>query len=183
VLQGDSAPAGTCLSDDFLKSMRLLGRLGLSYDLCMSPVELKNAVKLAELTPDTRYVLDHCGNADPRAFLPADQRDKASHDAEAWKRDMDALARRANVICKISGIVAGAPEKWTPGDLKPIVDHCLDTFGPDRVVFGGDWPVCLKRARLIEWVDALKQIVARRPESERIKLWSANAMKFYSISA
>jgi predicted TIM-barrel fold metal-dependent hydrolase len=181
VLQSDSTPNGTWLTDDFVKGIRLLGKLGLSFDLCMRPAELSDGAKLADRAPDTRFVLDHCGNADARAFLLKAAQDKPSHDASAWKRDMEALARRSNVICKISGIVAGAPEKWSPDHLTPIVDHCLDTFGPDRVVFGGDWPVCLKRARLMEWIDALKQITSKRPQSERNKLWFVNAKKFYGV--
>jgi predicted TIM-barrel fold metal-dependent hydrolase len=95
---------------------------------------------------------------------------------------MDALARRPNLICKISGIVARAPEKWGPEHLAPIVNHCLDAFGPDRVVFGGDWPVCLVRCPLMQWVDALEQITASRPAVDRRKLWSENARKYYALT-
>ena len=71
-----------------------------------------------------------------------------SHDPEAWKKDIAQLAKRKNLICKISGIVARVSKQWTAEDLAPIVNHCLDSFGPDRVVFGGDWPVCPKGATL-----------------------------------
>jgi predicted TIM-barrel fold metal-dependent hydrolase len=181
VLQGGSTPPGACLADGFVKGVRLLGKLNLSFDLCMRPAELLDGAKLAGLAPDIRFVLDHCGNADPKAFMPAAAGPAPAHDATAWKRDMEALAKRPNVICKISGIVARAPEKWGPEHLAPIVNHCLDTFGPDRVVFGGDWPVCLVRASWMQWRDALKQIVASRPAPEQEKLWSANARKFYAI--
>jgi predicted TIM-barrel fold metal-dependent hydrolase len=155
----------------------------LSFDLCLPPTLLADGGRLADLAPDTRFVVDHCGNADVKAFVPQSGGEKPLHDPDMWKHNMESLAKRKNVICKISGIVASAPEKWSPQQLAPIVNHCLDVFGPDRVVFGGDWPVCLKRAKLAEWVDALKQIVASRPQAERDKLWWENAKKFYAIQA
>ena len=80
------------------------------------------------------------------------QTSKLDHDADAWRRDMERLAAQKNVICKISGIVARVPKQWSADDLAPIVNHCLDTFGPERVVFGSDWPVCLNGAPLRDWV-------------------------------
>ena len=67
-------------------------------------------------------------------------------------------------------------------DLAPVVNHCLDAFGPDRVFFVGDWPVCLLGSPLLDWVDALKQIVSSRPVSEQRKLWSSNAIRFYDLN-
>ncbi len=181
VLHG-SQPAGTCLADSFIRDIRLLGKHGLSFDLCLRVPELRDGLKLAELAPDTRLILDHCGNADPKAFMPKPPPGvEIGHDANAWKRDMEALAKRPNILCKISGIVARCPEQWSAEQLAPVVYHCLDTFGPDRVIFGGDWPVCLVRATLVQWIDALKQIVASRPIAEQRKLWSQNAVRYYSL--
>jgi L-fuconolactonase len=179
VIHNERSPAGYCLREEFVLGIRTLGKHGLSFDLCMRPGELKDGLKLSELCPDTRFVLDHCGNADPKAF--AANRDKTSHDPEQWKRDIEALAGRPNVICKISGIVARAPKGWTAKDLAPVVNHCLDAFGPDRVVFGGDWPVCLLGAPLKDWITALHEIIAERPAAEQRKLWSQNAIKFYGL--
>jgi predicted TIM-barrel fold metal-dependent hydrolase len=181
VLHVPSTLAGLCLKDEFVKGVRELGKIGMSFDLCMRPTELRDGAKLCELAPDTRFILDHCGNADAKAFGPGLGGEKPWHEAEPWKRDMELLAKRPNLICKISGIVARAPEKWTTAHLAPIVNHCLDTFGPDRVVFGGDWPVCLVRATLAQWVDALKEIIAKRPAEEQLKLWSENAKKYYAL--
>ena len=94
---------------------------------------------------------------------------------------MEQFAKQKNVICKISGIVAGVPEKWSAEDLSPIVNHCLDVFGPDRVVFGGDWPVCLRGASYRQWVLALREIVASRPLADQRKLWHDNAVRFYGL--
>ncbi len=185
VLHG-ATPRGHCLSQQFVRSMRLLGDLNLSFDLCMRAGELDDAVKLVDQCPDTQFIVDHCGNADPRAFLPARLRGntKESRARDSWRKAMDGLGRQRHVVCKISGIVARAPQpNWSAEDLAPIVNHCLDTFGPDRVVFGSDWPVCRVGAELAEWVRALKEIVHQRPLAERTKLFSANAQRLYRLQA
>ncbi|REJ88148.1 MAG: amidohydrolase [Planctomycetota bacterium] len=182
VLHNDDIPPQTCLKEEFVDGVQFLGEQGLSFDLCMRPGELRDGLKLTELCPDTRFIVDHCGNADPKAFgRLRDGAEEAWHDADEWKRDMQSLADRPNVICKISGIVARAPEDWTADDLAPIVNHCLDAFGPKRVVFGGDWPVCLLGAPLKNWIGALSEIIAERPEAEQRLLWSENAIREYSL--
>ncbi|MBK8036948.1 MAG: amidohydrolase family protein [Verrucomicrobiaceae bacterium] len=184
VLHGGSTPAGYCLSADFIRGVRTLGRHGLNFELTMRPTELQDAAKLIQECPDTRFVLDHCGNGDPKAFNPKlGPGLKRSCNADAWKRGIDAVAAsRAEVMCKISGIVAFVPPgQWHAEDLAPVVNHCLDTFGPDRVFFGGDWPVCLLGSPVRGWVDALKQIISSRPTSEQRKLWSGNAIRFYDL--
>ena len=71
--------------------------------------------------------------------------------------------------------------EWSADDLAPIVNHCLDAFGPERVIFGSDWPVCLNGAPLKEWVASLKTIIAARPASEQRKLLRDNAVRFYGL--
>ncbi len=184
VLHGDSTPAGFCLSPEFVRGVRTLGKHGLNFELTMRPTELQDGAKLIKECPDTRFVLDHCGNGDPKPFNPKlGPGLKRSCTADEWKRGIDAVAAsRTDVMCKISGIVAFVPPgKWHAEDLAPVVNHCLDTFGPDRVFFGGDWPVCLLGSPVRGWVDALKQIVSSRPASEQRKLWSGNAVKFYAL--
>jgi L-fuconolactonase len=170
VLHGD-APAGYCLGKEFLRGMRLLGERGLSFDLCMRHAELPDAAKLIDACPDTRFILDHCGN-------PVVQ----TRDRGRWEKDIAAVARRKNVVGKVSGVVAAArPGKWTADDLAPIVRHTLDVFGPDRVMFGGDWPVCTLTATFRQWVTALKEIVADRKAEEQRKLFHDNAVRFYAL--
>lgn len=183
VLQGSETKPGYCLQPEFVRGIRRLGDVGMCFDLCMSPGELPDGHKLASLCPETRFVLDHCGNADPKAFRKGSANgDKPpGHDPNAWKRDVAKLAELSNVICKISGIVASAPKDWTPSDLAPIVNHCFDSFGPDRVIFGGDWPVCLLGAPYRRWVEALRTIVSERRLEDRRKLWSENAEQFFGL--
>lgn len=184
VLHGGATPAGYCLSKDFVRGVQTLGSHGLNFELTMRPTELMDGVRLIQQCPDTRFVLDHCGNGDPKAFNPKlAPGQKRSCTADEWKRGIDAVAAQPGVMCKISGIVAFVPQgQWHAEDLAPVVNHCLDAFGPDRVFFGGDWPVCLLGSSVRGWVDALKQIVASRPGHEQRKLWSGNAIRFYKLS-
>jgi predicted TIM-barrel fold metal-dependent hydrolase len=171
VLHVPGTPRGYCLERPFVAGIRRLGEQGWSFDLCMRSGELADAVKLVDQCPDTRFVLDHCGNASVLA-----------DDLNQWRRDIAALAQRTNVIGKVSGIIAsGAGGKWTIDNLAPIINHTLDEFGPERVVFGGDWPVCTLAASFREWVEALRTIIANRPSAEQRKLFHDNAVRFYGL--
>jgi predicted TIM-barrel fold metal-dependent hydrolase len=172
VIHVDSTPAGYCLQKEFIKGVRLLGDLGLSYDICIRPGELADAAKLVDECPGTRFILDHCGNG------PVQTKDRTQ-----WKNDMELLGKKKNIVSKVSGIVASAEKgKWTPADLAPVVNHTIDCFGWDRVMFGGDWPVCTLAATYKQWVEALKEIIKDRKEEERKKLFHDNAAKFYGLS-
>jgi predicted TIM-barrel fold metal-dependent hydrolase len=168
-----------------IRNLHLLGDLGMRFDLNVSPPSLAEAAQLVSECPDTRFVLDHCGNADPVAFFPTGRTlpRPAQHSAEQWKKGISRLAAKNNVICKISGIVSRVPKTpLTAEDLAPIINHCLDVFGPDRVVFAGDWPVCLLGMSLRGWVTVLKDVVAQRPQEEQRKLFHDNAVIFYALA-
>ncbi|HAY82539.1 MAG TPA: amidohydrolase [Planctomycetaceae bacterium] len=182
VLHDPDKPQGLCLQPQFVKSMQLLGDMNMSFDLCMRPMELDDGWKLAKQCPDTRFIVDHCGNADPKAFLKQDSDKEPWHTVDAWKRSVDRLAGLDNVTMKISGIIARAPEGWSAEHLAPIIDFCLLQFGPDRVVFGGDWPVCLLGGPYAQWVGALKEVIASRPLADQRKLLSGNAERLYRLS-
>lgn len=183
VLHGDSTPPGFCLGKEFVRGVQTLAKHGMNFEITIRPNELKDAAKLIKECPDTHFVLDHCGNGDPKAFNPKlAPKEERKCSADEWKRGIDAVAAQRVVMCKISGIVAFVPPgQWHAEDLAPVVNHCLDAFGPDRVFFGGDWPVCLLGSPVRGWIDALKQIISSRPEHEQRKLWSANALSFYKL--
>ncbi len=171
VLHSAATRPGHCLAPAFMRGVALLGDLNLSFDLCMRPADLGDAVRLVEATPNTRFILDHCGNGPVQAM-----------DRMQWQRDMDRLGRLRNVVCKVSGIIVQARERWTADDLAPVINHTLAAFGPDRVMFAGDWPVCTTRATYRQWVDALKAIVRNRSAEDQRKLFHDNATRFYGLN-
>ncbi len=174
VLHDPDRPQGMCLAPTFVDNVTLLGELGRSFDLCMRSGEIGDGAKLAEKCPKTKFIVDHCGNMDV-----------TSTDAAARKKWMDGMKAAAalpNTVCKISGIVVTAKKgDWKPADLAPNIEFCLETFGEDRVFFGGDWPVCTLKASYAQWVNALKEIVKARTPAFRKKLFHDNAVKFYGL--
>jgi len=173
VLHVPERPKGYCLRPAFVDHIQLLGELGLTFDVCIRAAELPDAGKLIDLCPRTRFILDHCGRADAH-FSDAD--------FARWKRDLAAVARRRNVICKISGIIQTCRPREDKGKaLAPIVEHALRAFGPNRVIFASDWPVTNLNASFREWVEAVRWIVRNRPGAEQRKLFHDNAVRFYGL--
>lgn len=173
VLHGDGTPAGYCLDSQFVKSVQLLGELGMSFDLCMRSGELLDGDKLVAQCPKTRFIVDHCGNM---SVQETDDKKRG-----VWLDGMKALAQRDNVVCKVSGIVVTAKEDWKPADLEPNIRDTISIFGKDRVMFAGDWPVCTLRASFRQWVEALKWIVRDIPIADQKQLFHDNAVRFYAL--
>lgn len=171
VLHTPATPPGYMIERPFVRGIRLLGEVGWHFELCLRPAELADAAKLVDLCPDTRFVLDHCGNASV-----------LEENLDPWRRDLARLAERDRVAAKISGIIASGTEgRWSIDNLAPIINHTLDCFGPDRVVFGSDWPVCTLAASLREWVESLRIIVANRSTADQRKLFAENARRLYRL--
>lgn len=169
-LHGGMTPRGHCVRESYIRGIRLLGELGLSFDLCMRHAELEDAIRLVDACRQTKFVLDHCGNPNVQA-----------KDQTQWRRDIANLARRDHVVCKVSGITSSAAENWQVEQLAPFVTHVLDNFGPNRVMFGSDWPVCTRRANFARWTRALQQIVSNRPADQQRKLFHDNAARFFGV--
>ena len=185
MLHVPSAARGACVEPRFVEGMHLLGSMGKCFDLCMRPSELGDAVALVEQCPDTLFIVDHCGNADPQVVsgdVESDLENPFSHDRQQCMDDMQALGAHANVVCKLSGIVARAPQGWTAETLAPTVEHCIASFGADGAVFGGDWPVCTLGAPLGEWVAALRQIVKGHSEEDQRRILHDNAVRLYGLA-
>lgn len=175
ILHDPDRPKGLCLQPRFVDNIRRLGDLTVNFDLCMRPAEISDGAKLAKQCPETRFVVDHCGNLSIRNMDNALQK--------KWQDGIRAAADQENVFIKISGIVASAKKgEWSPDDLAPTINYCLDTFGEDRCVFGGDWPVCLLGASYREWVTALKEIVSDRSIDFQRKLFYDNAVHIYRLT-
>jgi len=165
-----------------IERVRFLGKVNLSLDLIVPPSWFPNLAKLMRSCPDTRFQMDHCGNADPRAFFKDETFGKPDHDRDEWITGMRDIARGNHVVCKISGLVSrstGYP--LSVQNIAPAIDQCFDIFGSDRVVFASDWPWCLKGMQLSSWVSLLKDIVKDRPTEDQKKLFHKNAIRHYKI--
>jgi predicted TIM-barrel fold metal-dependent hydrolase len=155
----------------FRQNIKRIAGSGLTFDLCVLPRQMKQAIALVDLAPDVQFVLDHCGVPDIRA------------DAEhPWREQIAEMARRPNIVAKISGVVAYAdPGTWTVETIRPYVEHTIASFGWDRVVWGSDWPVCTLGGGLATWVAATHALLAGASVDERTKLLSANAKQLWRI--
>ena len=174
-------PDGASGNEAFVRGIRALGSANMSFDLLTGPSQLEDAAKLADACPETPFILDHCGGGGAYLFRKNTDRDPAAQ-RDQWKRGIEQLAKRSNVVCKISGVADGAlPGNATAEDCAPVVNFCLDQFGPDRVLFGTNWPVCLKGTTIRHWVDALNQIVASRPQAQKQKLFRDNCVRVYRM--
>lgn len=166
-----------------VKNIQLLGRLNMHFEFSVPTKWLSSVTRLRAMCPDTAFAVNHCGNIDPRVFFKKEElHDAPDHDLKEWEKNMRSLASAANTICKISGVITRAPGyKLTAENLAPSVNLCLDIFGPDRVVFASDWPVCLKSMEIRNWVGILKTIVGKRSHEQQKKLFHDNAIRFYKL--
>ncbi len=165
-----TSPDELSQSSHFAENLRLLSGKSLPFDLGLLARQLPIGRELIVKCPDTQFVLNHCGVPDvaDKAFDP-------------WRGDMRRIAELPNVVAKISGIVAYAGPDWTVHDLRPFVEHTIECFGWDRVVFGSDYPVLTLTANLTRWVKALKEIVSGASEDEQAKLFHRNAERVYRV--
>ena len=167
----DEADPEFCLAPRYVEGTRLLGELGLSADLCCNFRQLGPSVELVRRCPGTEFVLDHIAKPNVRGGV-----------MEPWAGQMRELADLPNVVCKISGVATEADhESWAVDDLRRYVEVALDAFGPNRVMFGSDWPVVTLASTYRRWVETLDEIVARWSEGDRRKLWLGNANRFYRL--
>jgi L-fucono-1,5-lactonase len=157
--------------DDVVRGVGAVGRAGLVYDLLVRPRELPAALGLARRLPDVRFVIDHV--AKPPIAAGA---------REPWASLIDPFGELPNVACKVSGMVTEADwSSWTPADLQPYVDHVVDVFGPDRLLFGSDWPVCLLAATYEEVFATARQVVKRLSQDERDAIFGGTAAAIYRL--
>jgi L-fuconolactonase len=156
----------------FIKNVAALGEYDLSFDICVLARQLPIAIEMTSKCPSTTFILDHCGV--PRV---------KERDLDPWRAHISEIAKAPNVACKVSGLVAYAdPKNWTTADLQPFIEHVIENFGWDRVLFGSDWPVCTLSASFAQWLDALKSITKPAGELNQRKLFHDNAIRVYRLS-
>jgi predicted TIM-barrel fold metal-dependent hydrolase len=164
-------PDDTSRSMKFVENVRKLGKLNLTFDLCFLGKQLPVAIELARKCPDVRLILDHCG-------VP----DIASGQLDPWRQHIRELSTLPNVACKISGVPTYCkPGEATPATLRPWVIHCIESFGVDRLVWGGDWPVVLINSSLPDWIDMTRQLLVSMSDSEQRKILHDNAVRIYRV--
>ncbi|RYE82506.1 MAG: amidohydrolase [Hyphomicrobiales bacterium] len=154
----------------FIENLKRLPAHRMTFDICLKSHELTVAEKLIPAAPEVQFVLDHCGN--PKI---------GDGEWDSWVRHIDAIAAYPNVVCKVSGILANVKGNWTVDQVRPYVEHVIDRFGWDRVVWGSDHPVVTLFADLTRWVHATREIIAGCSAEEQAKLLHRNAERIYRL--
>lgn len=160
-----------CLRPDFIAGVRMLREFDLSFDICIDHRHMANILKFVDAVGDLPMILDHIGKPSIR-----------ENKREPWMSQIRELARRPNIVCKISGVATEAKPDWTPDDLKPFLDTAFDAFGFDRVMFGGDWPVTLQAIQPARWIALLDERLAGVNASDQRKFWRDNAARVYRLA-
>jgi L-fuconolactonase len=159
------------LREDVLLGLRALANADLPYDLLVRPPQLPAAVELSRRLPGLRLVLDHAGK--PQL---------TSGDLEGWSRDVIALARSEHVVCKVSGLITEADhQRWSLADIRPAWEVVLDAFGPRRLLFGSDWPVCLLAASWERWAATIAELIAPLSPDEADAVLRSTATATYRL--
>lgn len=159
------------LRADFCRGIERLAGSGLVYDVLVYPRQLPAAVEFAGRFPEQPMVLDHLAKPEVRA-----------NRREPWQEHMRALAAHENVAVKLSGLATEADWKaWTPEVLAPYLDAVLAAFGPERVLFGSDWPVCLLATGYARWHAVLRDWSEALSQPERAALFGGNAARIYGL--
>jgi L-fuconolactonase len=168
--QGEEDP-NWLVRPEVVRGVLAVADAGLAYDILVLPPQHDAAIALADAVPDARLVLDHAGK-------PA----IAAGGYEPWARFLTALAARQNVYCKLSGLVTEADwAQWTVDDLRRYASHVLESFGPERVLFGSDWPVCELAATYDEVLAAAREFTSGLSASERDEVFAGTARRAYRI--
>jgi predicted TIM-barrel fold metal-dependent hydrolase len=154
----------------FADNLRLLPQHDLTFDLCLRANQLHLGVALAQRVPEVTFILDHCGNPDINGI-----------GLDPWRQSLREVAVLPNVMGKVSGIVNHCDPDWTPETLRPYVEHVVDSFGWDRVVWGSDHPVVTLTGSLTRWVEAAREIVSGESTENQEKLFYRNAERIYRL--
>ena len=164
------------LRGDVQWAYRAVMDAGLAFDALGFPPHLDNFLTIFERHPELRVVIDHCMK--PRI---RDHREDPAGAFDHWAERMSRFADETGAFCKLSGLVTEANEDWTVEDLRPFTDHVLSAFGPERVMWGSDWPVCQRRASYDAWCEAADALTAHLDEAAREAVFGGTAARFYRL--
>ena len=171
VIQGEPDDA-FILRSDFNDGIKLLEDTGLIYDILIFERHLPATIEFVDRHPNQQFVLDHIA----KPVIKSDRFD------ENWRLNIIELARRENVACKLSGMVTEVRDNdWNDALLAPYFETALNAFGPERLLFGSDWPVCLLRSEYSQWVECLERALSAFSADEQAAIWGRNAQRLYGI--
>ncbi len=157
--------------EDFRRGIGVLKKFGLVYDILIYEKQLPAAIELVDKFPKQVFVLDHAAKAKIREKV-----------ISPWRERMKELAKRENVYCKLSGMATEADHGgWEPADLRPYVDVAMEAFGPKRLMFGSDWPVCLLAVTYQRWVGVVRDFIAKLSASEQERVMGGTALEAYKL--
>lgn len=161
------------LDEKFIAGLNLLPRNNLHFEVCIYHHQLGAIVDLVRRLPNVTFMLDHIAKPPIKSGM-----------IEPWRTRIAEIAAVPNVMCKLSGLVTEADHaNWQPADLKPYIDHVVDSFGFDRLVFGSDWPVLTLAGSLPQWVDILDNALSGASADELRYFWVENAEAFYRLDS
>ncbi len=169
VVQGE--PKGFLSNPKFVNGVNELRKDGFTYDLLIYHHQLPEALEFVAKVPETKIVIDHIAK-------PAIARGEKTQ----WELNMAAMATFPNIFCKLSGMVTEASwSNWKRDDFYPYLDEVLEAFGPSRVIYGSDWPVCLVAASYAEQFDIVRSYISQLSEAEQKAILGGNAIAFYGL--
>ena len=162
---------GFSVQPDFVRGVQMLPEFGLSFDLCIHHPQFPDILQLVESCPQVSFILDHLGKPDIK-----------NGQLDPWRAHLRQLAEFPNVVAKLSGMVTEADhQRWTPADLQPYVDHLVACFGPERMMFGGDWPVNEFATPYRTWFETALAAVASLSTDDQHKIFHQNAIEVYRL--
>jgi L-fuconolactonase len=176
LVEGEPDPAWLA-RPEVRRGLRAVAEAGLPYDLLVNPLQATAALNVVRALPELTFVLDHLGKPN----IAASATEGSVPDAH-WSAWIHQLAAEPNVVCKLSGMVTEAHwTTWTVTDLRPYADVALDAFGPDRLMFGSDWPVCLLAGTYTEVFSTARQLTDLLTDEERAAVFGGTAERVYRL--
>lgn len=162
---------GFAVQRSFVQGVREIGRRGLHFELCLKHHQLDEALELAKACPEVPLVLDHCAKPGIR-----------QGEREPWLAQIRQLAALPNMVCKISGLVTEAEwERWQPEEILWYARQAADAFGPTRILFGSDWPVCEAAGGFEKWFRVAQTLATSWSASDRESFFCRNAERVYRL--
>jgi len=158
------------MDTQYVQRLQKLPKYDLSFDLHINSSAFEAAEKAIRTCNHTQFILNHVGIPDIKGG-----------EWEPWHQGMIRLAKLPNLVCKISGVITRAGEAWTADIIKPYIFHVIESFGFERIIYGGDWPVVLRAGSYQSWVSAFEQLTQEFSQDELTQLYHLNAEQIYQL--